>query len=187
MFARTALTTTLYQWVAACKPALTVWDWHDLNVRANLVVFSSCLSAFSKTASSGQSLGFSSAILSTGTNAFIGSLWLVDDKMTFLFMFISYQRLLSGCEPASALFEAQESFRTVDSAKLRDFVHALQDTKTELSLEVTSEYVSDVSRVIENIEAIDLDDLNNPAHWASFILVGHGFRPIGYKCMNDQL
>jgi CHAT domain-containing protein len=158
---------------------LTIWDWYGLKVQAKLVVFSSCLSAVAKTSDSGQGFGFSYALLSTGTRAFIGSLWPVNDEATLLFMMLFYAELRSGLPPADALFKAQADLRELTDDDLRALTDELRaEVEEEIGLETASNFVDNPLFMIERLRKFNVVRLRNPAYWAAFTLVGHGFQPL---------
>lgn len=153
------------------KP-LSLLDWIELNVRANLVVFSSCLSAFTQLSDSGHGFGFSYTLLSTGTRAFIGSLWPVNDQATFLFMMLFYGFLGAGISPAEALHKAQTHLRDLDKNGLLQLVGLVRQRIGGLG--DASEYVSRMDFWLRQLEEFDVTRLRSPAYWAAFSLVGHG-------------
>jgi CHAT domain-containing protein len=159
------------------KP-LNLWDWVKLRVHANLVVFSSCLSAFAKTSDSGYGFGFSYTLLSTGTRAFVGSLWPVNDRATLLFMIIFYEELRRGIAPSDAIHRAQEILRTLTQGELLSLVAALKREIDKVEAAKALEYVSRANFYLEDLRTFDVQCLRNPAYWAAFTLVGHGFCPL---------
>jgi hypothetical protein len=83
----------------------SITQWHDLAIKAHIVIFSSCLSAISQAYDSGSTFGFAHTLLATGTKAFIGSLWPVDDEATLLLMMLFYDALRRPLPPDEALYE----------------------------------------------------------------------------------
>jgi CHAT domain-containing protein len=158
---------------------LTIWDWYSLKVQAKLVVFSSCLSAVARTSDSGQGFGFSYALLSTGTRAFIGSLWPVNDEATLLFMMLFYTELRTGLSPADALFRAQNDLRELSQEDLGSLADWLRDeVEDEIGQSEAEEFVDNPPFIIGKLRKFDAKLLRNPAYWAAFTLVGHGFQPM---------
>jgi CHAT domain-containing protein len=83
----------------------SITQWHDLSIKAHIVIFSSCLSAISQAYDSGSTFGFAHTLLATGTRAFIGSLWPVEDVATLLLMMLFYDGLRRPLAPDEALYE----------------------------------------------------------------------------------
>ncbi|KAF3043269.1 hypothetical protein E8E12_010221 [Didymella heteroderae] len=108
------------------KEPLTISDWHWLSIKADLVVFSSCLSAYSKAYDSGSTIGFAHTLLGTGTKAFIGSLWEVDDHATLLLMTLFYEELQRALPVADALYTAQKRMQNLDRNDLHEIVDRLE-------------------------------------------------------------
>ena len=64
-------------------------------VRSNvsLLVFAACLSGLGKATTSSEVLGFSHVVLSTGLQAYIGTLWKVSDFGSMMVMTVFYRLL----------------------------------------------------------------------------------------------
>jgi CHAT domain-containing protein len=84
-------------------------EWRKMAIRAHIVVFSSCLSAISKAYDSGSTLSFAHTLLATGTRAFVGSLWPVEDEATLLLMMLFYDGLRRPLAPDAALYQVSGS------------------------------------------------------------------------------
>ena len=87
------------------KEPWSITQWRDLSIKAHIVVFSSCLSAISQAYDSGSSFSFAHALLATGTRAFVGSLWPVEDEPTLLLMMLFYEGLRKPLAPDQALYQ----------------------------------------------------------------------------------
>lgn len=154
------------------KDPLTIRDWHKLSIKAELVVFSSCLSGYSKAYDSGSTIGFAHTLLSTGTKAFIGSLWKVNDRATLLLMTMFYEELRKPSPPADALYEAQKRMQDFTEADLRGVVARLE--RTLLQGGKTSKYVVNVRSYIRALKETEVSEMRKPQYWAAFVLTGYG-------------
>jgi len=153
---------------------LTIHDWRDLAIKADLVVFSSCLSGISKAFHSGSSFGFAHTLLGTGTRAFIGSLWPVDDQATLFLMMIFYQEL-ERLSPAEALHSAQMKMKNLSREDVWALVERLKVVEKD---RVISRFVDRPKywiRMLDNLKDWELQKLREPRCWAAFVLTGYGF------------
>ncbi|KAG4433271.1 hypothetical protein IFR05_011241 [Cadophora sp. M221] len=159
------------------RDPLTIHDWRDLAIKADLVVFSSCLSGISKAFHSGSAFGFAHTLLGTGTRAFIGSLWPVDDQATLLLMMIFYDQL-QVFSPAEALHNAQMRMRNLSHEDVWALVERL---KIEVQHARVDKFVDNPTfwiRRLDNLRDDELQDLRDPRSWAAFVLTGYGFQNI---------
>lgn len=159
------------------RDPLTIHDWRDLAIKADLVVFSSCLSGISKAFHSGSAFGFAHTLLGTGTRAFIGSLWPVDDQATLLLMMIFYDQL-RAFSPAEALHNAQKSMQNLTHEDVWGLVERL---KIEVRHARVDKFVDNPTfwiRRLDNLREEELQDLRDPRSWAAFVLTGYGFQNI---------
>jgi CHAT domain-containing protein len=154
------------------KDPLTIRDWHKLSIKAELVVFSSCLSGYSKAYDSGSTIGFAHTLLSTGTKAFIGSLWKVNDRATLLLMTMFYEELRKPLPPANALYEAQKRMRYLTQKDLTVVVARLE--RILLLKGKTSRYVVNVRSYIRALKETEVSEMRKPQYWAAFVLTGYG-------------
>ncbi|OCL13543.1 hypothetical protein AOQ84DRAFT_385340 [Glonium stellatum] len=164
--------------------SLTVLDLSKLIIKSQLVVFSSCMSGFSRVFDSGSAFSFAHTLLGTGTHAFIGTLWRVDDAATLLVMMIFYEELQKGVSPAEALRTAQISIRSMSQHLLNRLVGKL----TELMLnpgarKKVGDFVINPKFWIDRLRNQKLDKLQEARCWAAFVLTGYGYRPI-YRSNN---
>lgn len=158
------------------KEPLTIEEWHSLAIKADLVVFSSCLSGVSRAFDSGSTFGFAHTLLATGTQAFIGSLWPVEDDATLLLMMMFYEDLHKELSPSQALCNAQQKMRTMTESRLLDLVIKLQ--LQAQNVEEASRYVIKPNYWIGRLAMLPVADLREARCWAAFILTGYGFKPI---------
>jgi CHAT domain-containing protein len=160
------------------REPLTISDLRDLAIKADLVVFSSCLSGFSKAFHSGSAFGFAHTLLGTGTRAFIGSLWPVDDLATLLLMMMFYEAL-QEMSPAEALHVSKMRMRELKMEDVWELVDRLKEVTQEK--ERVMDYV-DVPDFwigeLDKLEEHNLQSLREPRCWAAFVLTGYGFQEI---------
>jgi CHAT domain-containing protein len=158
------------------KEPLTILDWHNLAIKADLVIFSSCLSGISRTYDSGSNFGFAHTLLATGTRAFIGSLWEVEDRPTLLLMILFYEEIRRPLSPAQALHNAQMRLREFEEEDLQEIQVRLRETVA--SKKNVGEYIHDANFYIKMLGKLDVEELRHPRCWAAFVLTGYGFTPI---------
>jgi len=156
---------------------LTILDWYHLGIKADLVVFSSCLSGLAKVFISGSAFGFAHALLRGGTRAFIGSLWPVDDQATLLLMMLFYHELQTYA-PAEALHVAQMQMRGLTRVDVLDLAYRLEESLTHASCVRFVDRPRYWLKRLEGITEEDLEYLRKPECWAAFVLTGYGFRRI---------
>jgi len=159
------------------KNSLTIKGWHELKIRPELVIFSSCLSGISKAFDSGSTFGFAHTLLATGTRAFIGSLWPVDDAATLILMMLFYKELRKSLSPSEALYSAQRQMREMD-----------QDGLFELTSELKAlfppggdghqDYVFPAKHYLRVLQELSVEGLKKPRCWAAFVLTGYGCKPL---------
>ncbi|KAF2194090.1 hypothetical protein K469DRAFT_689149 [Zopfia rhizophila CBS 207.26] len=157
------------------KEPLTMLDWHKLSIKADLVVFSSCLSGISKAYDSGSTIGFAHTLLGTGTKAFIGSLWPVDDTATLLLMIMFYNELRRPLPAADALYEAQKRMRALTEADLHDLIDLLEEIAIDNR---TDEFVINPDHYINELRQLKAEELAEDRYWAAFVLTGYGSKII---------
>lgn len=159
------------------RDPLTIHDWGELAIKADLVVFSSCLSGISKAFQSGSAFGFAHALLGTGARAFIGSLWPVHDQATLLLMVIFYEEL-KRFSPAEALHNAQIRMRNLSFADIYEIVQRLE---AGLDHEKVGRFVDRPkywTRRLGRMRNEELQYLRTPQCWAAFVLTGYGFQNV---------
>ncbi|QDS68798.1 hypothetical protein FKW77_005973 [Venturia effusa] len=158
------------------KEPMTIEEWHSLAIKADLVVFSSCLSGVSRAFDSGSTFGFAHTLLATGTQAFIGSLWPVEDDATLLLMMMFYEDLHKEISPSQALHNAQQKMKTMTESRLFELVTKLQ--LQAKNTEEVSQYVVSPNYTISRLANLSVAELKEARCWAAFILTGYGFKPI---------
>jgi CHAT domain-containing protein len=159
------------------KEPWSMMQWRELSIKADIVVFSSCLSAISKAYDSGSTFGFAHTLLASGTRAFIGSLWPVEDEATLLLMMLFYEELRRPSTPVDALHRAQIRLRDLGHQEFFELLEQLKMTLRALGSEVKT-YVNAPKAWIRILERYDVIKLREPRCWAAFVLTGYGFRSV---------
>ncbi|KAJ4347613.1 hypothetical protein N0V95_005259 [Ascochyta clinopodiicola] len=165
------------------REPLTITDWHKLSVKAELVVFSSCLSGISRAYDSGSTIGFAHTLLGTGTKAFIGSLWSVDDRATLLLMALFYEELRRPLPAVDALFEAQQRMRYLTDDALQNIIDGLEYFAHRGG--ATAPYVINVEHYFRDLRQTTAREWREQRYWAAFVLTGYGsstIYPDGQAC-----
>ncbi|KIW07367.1 uncharacterized protein PV09_02213 [Verruconis gallopava] len=163
--------------VQLSKDPWSIAQWRNMSIKAHVVVFSSCLSAVSQAFDSGSTFGFAHALLATGTQAFIGSLWPVEDEATLLLMMMFYEELRRPLPPVDALYEAQRRLRTLSEQQLWELVELLKRMFKILGTK-SHEYINSPRTWIRLLDRYDVTRLREPRCWAAFVLTGYGFRTL---------
>jgi CHAT domain-containing protein len=137
----------------------------DLN--AELVTLSACETALGRFAGGEGFVGFTQALLISGTRSVCLSLWKVDDRATSLFMRRFYENLLGKrhgmarpLRKGEALAEAKVWLRGLDAAQAE---HALEDAGLTRGETRKSKL---------GHAATPLRPYEHPYYWAAFVLVG---------------
>jgi CHAT domain-containing protein len=168
-----------------------VVDMSATRSSVNLLVFAACLSGFGKATIGSEVLGFSHVVLSTGCQAYMGSLWKVSDFGSMFLMTLFYRRLKSHPEQAvGELFrQAQLELLNMDvdraSVLLDEMVEPWETSQeqggSEGVAENAAEFVPDAEFLVLTLRMILSQlDWTSPFYWAPFTLVGYGgFRFMG--------
>ncbi|TQM57796.1 CHAT domain-containing protein [Humibacillus xanthopallidus] len=154
--------------------ALEAGEIAGLTLRARLVVLSACHSGEGGPAGGDELLGLARAVLSSGAGAVVVTLWAVDDRSSALLMGRFYERLLAGADPATALHDAQQWLRGLDSAAARTAYGRLsEEVSTRPGVDATAVAQRRVTPVGSSREpARGPVGYAHPRHWAAFALVG---------------
>jgi CHAT domain-containing protein len=154
--------------------ALEAAEIAGLTLRARLVVLSACHSGEGGPAGGDELLGLARAVLAAGAQAVVVTLWAVDDVSSALLMGRFYEGLLSGADAGTALHDAQQWLRGLDSEAARAAYRTLRDelaSCADVDLGSVSERrVSPVGQAAE--AARGPVGYAHPRHWAAFALVG---------------
>ncbi|KAI1745818.1 hypothetical protein F4680DRAFT_442092 [Xylaria scruposa] len=160
---------------------LTPLDLSWLAITARFVVFSSCLSAYSRVFDSGTALSFAHALLGSGACAFVGTLWVTGDVASLVFMVFFYEAMMvKGLTLGGALAFAQfrlRNFTEDDKNGLVDDLLSLfnQEASKIGGLSTIQEYVINYRYWIDRqLRRYDVLDLRSPWSWAGFVLIGYG-------------
>jgi CHAT domain-containing protein len=86
-------------------------EFYQLNLRANLMVLSGCLTGMSEVRAGDELLGLARGMFAAGIPSMIVSLWEAHHGATMQFMQIFYQELINGVPKALALQSAQRELR----------------------------------------------------------------------------
>ncbi|KAI0408073.1 hypothetical protein F4802DRAFT_605142 [Xylaria palmicola] len=163
------------------QESLTPLDLSRLAITARFVVFSSCLSAYSRVFDSGTALSFAHALLGSGACAFIGTLWVTGDVASLVFMVLFYQAMMiKGRSPGGALADAQfrmRNFTEADKNHLVDDLLGLFDHEAAKTggQDTIKQYVINYGYWINHqLRRYDISDLRSPWSWAGFVLIGYG-------------
>jgi len=147
------------------------WD-----LKAELVTLSACETALGRNAGGEGFVGFTQALLMSGTRSVCLSLWRVDDRATSLLMTRFYQNLLGrraglskGMPKAEALHEAKQWLRSLTADQIDGELAALQrgDVRPLAKVNDTTSPGAPTSTKSSGIRPYD-----HPYFWAAFVLVG---------------
>ncbi|KAI8633069.1 hypothetical protein F5Y19DRAFT_287121 [Xylariaceae sp. FL1651] len=163
------------------QESLTPLDLSRLAITARLVVFSSCLSAYSRVFDSGTALSFAHALLGSGACAFVGTLWITGDVPSLVFMVLFYKAMMvKRLTPSGALADAQlrmQNFTEADKNELVDDLLELfhQEAAKRGGMNTIEQYVINYKYWIDSrLRKYDVSDLRSPWSWAGFVLIGYG-------------
>ncbi|KAI8950817.1 hypothetical protein F4801DRAFT_547711 [Xylaria longipes] len=159
---------------------LTPLDLSRLAISARFVVFSSCLSAYSRVFDSGTALSFAHALLGSGACAFVGTLWVTGDVASLVFMVLFYKAMMvEGLTPGGALADAQFRLRNFTeedkNSLIDDLLSLFQEASKTGGLSTIQQYVINYKYWIDHqLRRYDVSDLRSPWSWAGFVLIGYG-------------
>jgi CHAT domain-containing protein len=156
-----------------------VLDMSTIRSTARLLVFAACLSGLGKATLSTDVLGFSHVVLSSGCQAYIGTLWEVSDLASMMIMTLFYRYLKSNpnISTAEAIREAQVEFIQLDSDRAEVLLTSMLEdwTSPDENGNLPADFVPDQEFILSiwkmTLSQIDWAD---PYYWASFMLIGYG-------------
>jgi CHAT domain-containing protein len=160
---------------------LRVADLAYVKARANLVIFSACLSGAGFNTLSDDVLGFSHALLASGVLAYIGALWRVDDVTTLIHMYLFYFMLLrvddKGAKLVETWHQATKALYTLTPARMEVILTAIIKTWDIMQRHPhdfnPDDFVEDGREELEeNILQLKYIDVQHPYYWAPFVVVG---------------
>ncbi|CAL5870758.1 uncharacterized protein PFLUO_LOCUS4998 [Penicillium psychrofluorescens] len=164
-----------------------VVDMSTIRSNVNLLVFAACLSGLGKATIGNEVLGFSHVVLSTGCQAYIGSLWKVSDFGSMLIMTLFYQHLKHQphLSVAEVMRAAQMDLLQLDTNKASALLDSM--VKNWISSgdneQSPAEFVPDAEFLFLTLKMIlDQLDWSSPFYWAPFTLVGYG----GFHFVHEQ-
>lgn len=156
-----------------------VIDMSTVRSSVHLLIFAACLSGLGKATVCSEVLGFSNVVLSTGCQAYIGSLWKVSDFGSMLIMTLFYRHLRSmpHLSVAELMRKAQLDLLQLDGEKAGLLLDDMLDNWTATGVEDHSpaEFVPDAEFLLFTLKmVIDQLDWASPFYGAPFTLVGYG-------------
>jgi CHAT domain-containing protein len=145
-------------------------------LKAELVTLSACETALGPKAGGEGFVGFTQALLMSGTRSVVLSQWKVDDKATALLMVRFYQNLL-GRRPglsqplpkAEALREAKRWLRNLTADEVGSEVAALDRGPTRKLAKGSGGAAQGAS---PSAKPGGVRPYEHPYYWAAFVLVG---------------
>ena len=147
------------------------WD-----LKAELVTLSACETALGRDSGGEGFVGFTQALLMSGTRSVCLSLWKVDDRATSLLMTRFYQNLLGrraglakAMPKAEALHEAKQWLRSLTVDQIDGELAALQrgDVRPLANVDAAKSPGAPTSPKSSGSRPYD-----HPYYWAAFVLVG---------------
>ena len=168
-----------------------VVDMSAIQSKANLLVFAACLSGFGKATTGSEVLGFSHVVLSTGCQAYIGSLWEVSDFGSMLLMTRFYEHLKASPHRAvaEAMRAAQLDLMQLDTEKAGTLLDQMLDdwSASGTADQNPAEFVPDAEFLLLTLKMIlGQLDWSSPFYWAPFTLVGYGGFRFSHETDEDR-
>ncbi|KAJ5855619.1 uncharacterized protein N7529_009563 [Penicillium soppii] len=156
-----------------------VLDMSAIHSKVSLLVFAACLSGLGKATTGNEVLGFSHVVLSTGCQAYIGTLWKVSDFGSMLIMTLFYRLLKDEVHlsVAEVLRRAQLELIGLDSEKVGLLLDGMLENWTAPGDQGRSpaEFVPDAQFLLLTTKMIlGQLDWTSPFYWAPFTLMGYG-------------
>lgn len=163
-----------------------VLDMSTIRSRARLLVFAACLSGLGKATPSTDVLGFSHVVLSSGCQAYIGTLWEVSDLASMMIMTLFYQYLKANASisTAEAMRQAQVEFMQLDCDRAEELLTSMLEdwTAPDENGNLPADFVPDQEFILSTWKmTLSQIDWSDPYYWASFMLIGYGdlrFQPV---------
>ncbi|GIJ85075.1 hypothetical protein Asppvi_003930 [Aspergillus pseudoviridinutans] len=156
-----------------------VLDMSTVKTNANLLVFAACLSGLGRATTGSDILGFSHVILSTGCQAYIGTLRKVSDFASMLLTTLFYRTLKEAPSMPLAyiLRQAQIEIGQFDSERVANYLDQLLQASSpgDGDSRGPKDFVPDAEYMIWTAKMIlDQLDWSSPFFWAPFVLMGYG-------------
>lgn len=137
-----------------------------LGLSADLVTLSACTSGTTQVVPGDELLGLPRAFLYAGAPAVVCALWETHDLVALLVMDGFYRGMLAGKAPAAALRDAQVAVRGMTGRALQATLDRWRAEDPVLAAALTGTPVPS--------ELLDQAIYADPAHWATFMLIGRG-------------
>ncbi|KAH1654597.1 hypothetical protein KXX16_001388 [Aspergillus fumigatus] len=156
-----------------------VLDMSTIKTNANLLVFAACLSGLGRATTGSEVLGFSHVILSSGCQAYIGTLRKVSDFASMLLMTLFYRTLKKApwMPLAYVLRQAQIELSQFDREHAARYLDQLIQTSpsSDGDSHGLMDFVPDTDFMISMQKMILAQlDWSSPFFWAPFVLMGYG-------------
>ncbi|KAG2026263.1 hypothetical protein GB937_001771 [Aspergillus fischeri] len=156
-----------------------VLDMSTIRTKANLLVFAACLSGLGRATTGSEVLGFSHVILSSGCQAYIGTLRKVSDFASMLLMTLFYRTLKKApwMPLAYILRQAQIEIGQFDVEHAARYLDQLIQTSPsgDGDSRGPKDFVPDADYMILMTKIIlEQLDWSSPFFWAPFVLMGYG-------------
>ncbi|KAJ6098780.1 hypothetical protein N7467_000315 [Penicillium canescens] len=164
-----------------------VLDMSAVRSNVSLLVFAACLSGLGKATISSEVLGFSHVVLSTGCQAYIGTLWKVSDFGSMMVMTVFYRLLKRKTfrSVAEVMREAQLEVLGLDCEKAGALLDDIMGdwSSPDILGRVPAEFVPDAEFLLLTLKMIlEQLDWSSLFYWAPFTLMGYGdFRFLGVE------
>ncbi|KAF4189667.1 hypothetical protein CNMCM7927_007351 [Aspergillus lentulus] len=156
-----------------------VLDMSTVKCNVNLLVFAACLSGLGRATTGSEVLGFSHVILSSGCQAYIGTLRNVSDFASMLLMTLFYRILKKApwMPLAYVLRQAQIEIGHFDSVHAARYLDQLIQTPPsgDGDSRDPKDFVPDADYLISMTKMfLKQLDWSSPFFWAPFVLMGYG-------------
>ena len=150
---------------------------HAWDLKAELVTLSACETALGRNSGGEGFVGFTQALLMSGTRSVCLSLWKVNDRATSLLMTRFYQNLLGrraglskGMPKAEALSEAKHWLRSLTADQVDGELAALQRGDVRPLAKVDGKPAA--GGPVSTNKSNGIRPYDHPYYWAAFVLVG---------------
>ncbi|GFF93953.1 hypothetical protein IFM60648_10256 [Aspergillus lentulus] len=156
-----------------------VLNMSTMKINANLLIFAACLSSLGRATTGSEVLGFSHVVLSSGCQAYIGTLSKVSNFASMLLMTLFYQALKKApwMPLAYVLRQAQIEIGQFDVEHAARYLNQLTQTSPSSNGDSRGpeDFVPDAEfTILAKKMILDQLDWSSPFFWAPFVLMGHG-------------
>ncbi|KAJ5495197.1 hypothetical protein N7539_000313 [Penicillium diatomitis] len=156
-----------------------VIDMSAIRSNVHLLVFAACLSGLGKATFTSEVLGFSHVVLSTGCQAYIGSLWKVSDFASMMIMTLFYRHLRATphLSIANLMQKAQMEVMKLNDESAGMLLNTIMENWSyrDASGYSPEDFVphAEFWILMMRMRIADMD-WTSPFFWAPFTLVGYG-------------